>query len=221
MFRTFRLSILLPALALFPLLAIAQAQQGKVDTAKIRAKLLGAAYIEGKLTEVNEEKSTFTFQYTHKVAKANREGQAKLAQITQQFNKALATRSTPLDQLKQLQEQGRAAYKAAYDIEETPIVFELKGEKNLAIRTLIPPMVDGKPKKLTPAELSKLKGAPGYPGYQATIKDLDTKEHVRIYIDKLKKPAGKDVESTVYPITMIVIVPEPPDPTDPFKIPGS
>ena len=217
----FRLGSLLAALALLPLLALGQAQQGKVDTAKLRAQQLGKAFIEGKLTEINEEKNTFTFQYTHKVAKANKDGQAKLVQISQQFNKALATRSTSLDQLKQLQEQGRAAYKAAYDIEETPITFELKGEKNLVIRTMIPPMVDGKPKKLTPAELSKLKGAPGYPGYQATIKDLDTKEHVRIYIDKLRKPAGKDAESTVYPITMIVIIPEPPDPTDPFKIPGS
>jgi hypothetical protein len=217
MYSVFRFAILLSALALLPLVALAQAQ-GKVDVAKVRAKLVAGMYIEGKLTDIKEDEKKFNFVYTVHNKKPVPQGQAKLADITRQFNAALATRSTSLDQLKKLQEQGKAALKAAYDVEETPIVFELKGEKNLAIRTLIPPSG----KSLTTAEIQKLKGDPRQPGLMAKIKDLDTKGFVRIYLDKSKfKATAKDNETTVYPITTIVIIPEPAQPGDPFVIPGS
>lgn len=218
MHRAIRPLVLLFGLTLLPVLATAQNQQ-KVDVAKIKAKLLTQQYIEGHITKVDEDDKRFTFEYPYQVKKPNPQAQAKFNAVQLRFNAALNVRSTSLDELKKLQDEGRAAYKAAFAIEETPIPFELKGDKNTAIRTMFPPAgADGKPKKLTPAEEKKLKGDPRQPGYIATTKELTPKEWVRVFLDKNK--AKKDGDTIVYPVFSIIIIQEPKE-SDPFVIPGS
>jgi len=194
---------------------------GKVDVAKLKAKLLQGSFIEGHLVKVNEDEKRFTFQYVYEVKKPVPAAQAKYAEIARRWSMALAMRSTGLEDLKKLQEEGRAAYKAAFEIDQTPIDFELKGEKNLAVRTMLAPTdADGKLKKLTAAEQQKLKGDPRLPGYSANLKEITEKQWVRVFIDRTKKPTpGKDGEPTIYPITMIQVV-QPPAESDPFVIPG-
>jgi hypothetical protein len=154
MHRVFRL-LLLSALVALPALGFAQTNplSGKIDPAKLKAKLLQGAYIEGHLVEVNEDEKRFSFQHINEVKKANKAEQAKYAALSARWNQALAMRTTSLEDLKKLQAECRAAYKTAFEIEQTPIDFELKGEKTLAVRTLLLPTdADGKVKKLTFAE---------------------------------------------------------------------
>lgn len=194
----------------------------KVDVAKVRAKLLDAAYIEGRLTQIDEGESRFTFQYTHQgKKKANPKEQARLADISRRFNAALLQRSTSLETLRKMQVEGRAALKAAYAVEETPILFELKGEKNLALRQLLPPAgPNGKPRRLTPAEQKEMRRLPLVPGYPIAPKSLNTEARVRVYLDRAKvRAAAKDGDQAVFPLLGIVIVPEPKE-NDPFAIPG-
>jgi len=218
MLRAVRLPIVFFGLALLPVFASAQNQAGKVDVAKVKAKLLTQQYIEGHITKINEDDKRFTFEYPFQIKKPNPQAQAKYNAILQQFNAALNVRSTSLDQLKKMQDDGHAAYKAAFEIEETPIPFELKGEKNLSVRTMFPPAGLDPKKKLTAAEIQKLKGDPRQPGYLATLKEVTPKEWVRVFLDKNK--AKKDGDTIVYPVTTIIIIQEPKE-SDPFVIPGS
>jgi hypothetical protein len=199
--------------------ATAQNQAAKVDVTKIKAKLLTQQFIEGHIAKASEDDKRFTFEYPYQIRKPNAQAQAKYLDVQRRFNAALNIRSTSLDDLTKLQTEGRAAYKAAFEIEETPIPFELKGEKNLSIRTMFtPPGADGKTKKLTAAEIQKLKGDPRQPGYLATIKDLTPKEWVRVFLDRNK--AKKDGDTVIYPVLSIIIIQEPKE-SDPFVIPGS
>jgi len=208
--RRFRALVLLPAL-LLPALAAGQTT-GKVDVARLRAKLLQGQYIDGHLTSISEEDKRFGFEYTYEVKKAVPAGQAKLADVNRRWQAALAMRSTGLDALMKLQAEARAAYKAAYTFDVSPVPFELKGEKNLRVLTTV-----ALPnRKLTATEQAKLRT-----GLPITLKDLDTKQWVRIYLDRTKKPTpAKDGEPLVYPITGIVVIPTPAE-SDPFIIPGS
>jgi hypothetical protein len=223
MVRSLRLVFLFLVLASLPSLGLAQfgTPRKSVDPVKLKAKLLSGTSIEGHLTKIDSDEKRFTCRYTHEEKKPIPAEQQKLNQLNQQWQQALAKRSTSLDQLQKLQEQCRAAYKTAFDIDETNVDFELQGEKSLAVRTLIEPTdADGKTKKLTYAEKQKLKGDPRLPGYQATLKDIDSKTWVRVYIDKNKKPMpGDKASEPIYPLTMIVIVPAPKE-RDPFAIPG-
>jgi hypothetical protein len=222
MHRTMLRLASLVILVVFVLPSFAQvAQQGEVNVPRLRAKLLGVAYIEGKLTQIDEAESRFTFQYTNQVKKTDPKEFARLTDISRRFNLALPKRNTGLDGLRKLQEQGRAAWKAAYPVDETPVLFELKGNKGLAIRSQLPPKGEnGKPRRLTPAEQKEMRRVPSVPGYAATPMDLSTEVRVRVYLDrpKIRFPA-KTTEETVLPLIGIVIVPEP-KPKDPFVIPG-
>jgi hypothetical protein len=211
--RTFRLAVLLGILGLFPTLAVGQA--AKVDVAKIRAKLIaGSTTIEGKLARIDAAANQFTFHHLYRVP--NPQQQAKLLAIQQQFNTMLGIRSTSLDALRKVQKEGRDALKAAYD--ETPIPIEVKGDDKLIVRTMLTPTdADGKPKKLSAAELQKLRGKDlRLPGFVATVKDLDSTQWVRISLNKAVKPSG---DPPVHSISMIVIIPAPKE-FDLFQIPG-
>ena len=216
--RVLRHGFLLMVLALVPALGIAQTT-GKVDVPKLKAKLLQAGIIEGHLVMADDDEKRCSFQYIIEVKKPLPGGAAKLGEINARWQQALAMRSTALADLQKLQAEARAVYKNAYDIQQTPIDFEIKGEKNLAVRTTLPPIDEnGKLKKLTPAELAKLKGKdPRLPGYACKLKEIAKDDWVRIYLDKTKKPMG---DPPVYPVNMIIVI-DPPKEVDPFVIPGS
>lgn len=222
MVRLVRFALLILGIGCLPLVVEAQqAKTPKVEPDKIRAKLLMGTTIDGTFTKIDEGENRFSFQHGYPVKTPNPEAQKKLALLMAQFNAALKIRSTALEDLKKLQTEGMAAEKAAFTVEEVPIPFEFKADNKLVIRTMLPPVgPDGKPKKLTAAEEKKLKGDPKYPGYQATLKDLD-KKLVRVTLDKTKPkpPAGTDPKDAVYSINLIIIIPEP-QPTTAFKIPG-
>lgn len=209
--------ILLTALALLPSLAVGQGA-GKVDPAKIKAKLLQQTYIDGHLKSIDEPEKRFAFEYVYEVKKAIPAGQAKFADVSRRWQAALNARNTGLEDLTKLQAEARTAYKAAFDIDSTPIPFELKGDKGLIVKTTIPPTdAAGNPKKLSSTDQAKLRT-----GLPITIKELNTKNWVRIYIDKTKKatPPAKEGDPLIYPITAIYVIPAPPE-ADPFAIPGS
>jgi hypothetical protein len=215
--RHFRVAILLIGLALLPSLAIGQATT-KVDPAKIKAKLLQGTYIDGHLKNIDEAEKRFSFEYVYEVKKAIPAGQAKFNDVNRRWQAALARQTTSLEDLTKLQTEARAAYKAAFDIDSTPIPFELKGDKGLIVKTTIPPTdAAGNPKKLSSTDQAKLRA-----GLPITVKELNTQNWVRIYIDRTKKPAApaKEGDPTIYPITGIIVIPAPTE-ADPFAIPGS
>jgi hypothetical protein len=195
-------------LAAVPGLSEGQNKTPKLDEAAVRSKLLAGTYIEAKLTEADVEERKFTVEYTYQTKKAKATGQAKYTEAARRYNAALTVQSTALDTIKKLYAQVKEAEKEAYDIEETPIRFQLSAGKNLVVRNLaVPTDKDGKELRFT--ERQKLRGDGRYPGYQAPIKDLEADKLVRVYVDKpkLKAGAAKD-EDTVYPVTMIVLVPK-------------
>ena len=193
-----RLAVLVPALLLLPFVEAQNTDKDKdkpaVDETKIRAGLVNGkdGYIQGKLMAYDLEKKEFTVQYVHQTKKANPAGQKKLNQILAQARVLAAQKNNAA--LEQLRPQYMAAQQEAWDVTETPIVFECVGDKNLVFRTLQAPIDPdtGKPKKLTPAEEKKAKGDDAKsPGYAFDPKDLDNEMLVRVYIDKAKyKPAA-------------------------------
>jgi hypothetical protein len=139
-----------------------------------------------------------------------------------------------------------AAEAACYDVVETPLDFHLLATADFKVRRLeLPekdPGADGKPGRYTEKEKNELKGNdPKLPGYKADLKDLDEGSIVRVYLDKPKKPTGAapgkdkpadkektadkekpkekegDAAETVYPVSVIVLLPEPKgDASNPF-----
>lgn len=231
-----RLAVLIPTLLILsPLAAQNETKKAKFDEDLVRTKLVAGTYIDGKLTVVEAEGEAphFVVQYVHQIKTANKEGQKKLAQVTRAYNDAVRRRDQ--NAAKKLYEEGQTAYAGAWDVEEFPVTFDLTADKNLHVRTNVIPLGDdGKPQKLSADEQKKLKGPdPKLPGNMASIKDLDVEQRVRFYIDKEKfKPAKKDdkkdkakdkdkdadktaekpePEKVVYPISMIVILPNPAD----------
>lgn len=194
-----RLAVLLPALLLLPVVEAQNAKTDKdkdkpaVDEAKIRAGLLSGkdGYIQGKLMAYDLDKKEFTVQYVHQTKKANPAGQKKLNQILAQA-RVLASQKNQAA-LEQLRPQYMAAQTEAWDVTETPIVFECLGDKNMSFRTLQPPIDPdtGKAKKLSAAEEKKAKGDDlKAPGYVFDPKELDNEMIVRVYIDKAKYKAA-------------------------------
>lgn len=247
--RLLRMAVLLPVFALLPVLAEAQNakksktpppanEPAKFDETPIRNKLLGNQYIEGKLTafSIDGEEKFFSLQYIHTTKRANpeklKQSQQELQKLANEYKQAVAQKNA--QRAKEIQAQAAALQQnGGYDIDEHPIKFEYKSDKDIAIRTMLVPLgEDGKPKKLSPEETKKLKGDGSLPGNMATLKDIDLEQTVRIYLDKNKyKPApakttstkdkkdDKDKkdeakeEATFYPAKMIVIVPPPMDKT--------
>jgi hypothetical protein len=192
------------------------------EMAKYKAKLLSGQYIPGKLTalDVDKDEKSFTVQVPYQIRTPNAEGQKKYNEVYQQY--AAAYRAGNAGEVQRLYAALAEAYQAAFDVEDKPIDFELLGTSKLVVRRLtLPPKEpgdDGRPARYTAKELAELKGDAKLIGYKATLKDLETDQYVRVYIDKskLKAPAkskDKDApppeEPSYYPITMIVIVPEP------------
>jgi len=195
---------------------------GAAEVAKYKAKLLNSPYFLGKLTalDVEKDEKSFTVQAPYQIRTPNADGQKKYNEVYQQYGAAY--RAGNAAEVQRLYAALAEAYQAAFDVEDRPIEFELLGTSKLVVRRLtLPPKEpgdDGKPARYTAKEMAELKGDPKLIGYKATLKDLETDQYVRIYIDKskLKAPAKKDKdkdaapeEPSYYPVTMIVIVPEP------------
>ena len=214
-------SLILGLLAL-PASAPGQAAKtAKVDPAALRAKLLQGQYVEGKMTAVDaagdDKKLTLVYSYLVKAPKAAE--YKKYAAAVAQFNFALEKRSTSLEDIKKIQAEVKKAQDAAFDVDETRVPFEISATAKTPVRTLfVPTNPDGTAKKLSAQEAAKLKGPnPNLPGNLAQFTDLKDKT-VRVTIDKTKlKPGVKPDETSVYPATMLIIVPTPLDPIDDLK----
>ncbi len=78
--------------------------------------------------------------------------------------------------------------------------FELTPDCKVRVAHL-PPLTDdkGKPKKRTPEEIQKLKGAGKLPGYAAEISDLKSNQIVEVQLSKIKGagPEGKSYVSLI------------------------
>jgi hypothetical protein len=196
---------------------------GEAEVAKYKAKLLNSPFILAKLTsfDVEAEEKSFNVEAPFQLRTPNAEGQKKFSEVYAQY--VAAFRAGNAAETQRLYAAAAEAYKGAFDVEDRPIEFALLASPKLVIRRLsLPPKEpgdDGKPARYTAKELAELKGDPKLLGYKATLKDLETDQHVRIYIDKAKlKPPKKDPkdkdapppeEPAYYTVTMIVIVPEP------------
>lgn len=195
---------------------------GAAEVAKYKAKVLAGAYIQGKLTafDVDGEEKSFSVQVPFQVRTPNAEGQKKYGEVYQQY--AAAYRAGNAGEVQRLYGVLVEAYKGAFDVEDRPIDLEFLATPKLVIRRLtLPPKEpgdDGKPARYSAKELAELKGDAKLPGYKATLKDLETDQTVRVYIDKSKlkpppkKEKGKEQEApeepAFFPVTMILIVPD-------------
>lgn len=191
---------------------------GAAEVAKYKAKVIAGPYIQGKLAsfDLDAEMKSFSVQVPFQIRTPNAEGQKKYGEVYQQY--AAAYRGGNAGEVQRLYPLLVDAYKGAFDVEDRPIDIELLASDKLVIRRLtLPPKEsdDGKPVRYTAKELADLKGDPKLPGYKADVKDLETDQNVRVYIDKSKiKPAPKkkDAEAPEEPayftVTMIIIVPE-------------
>jgi hypothetical protein len=213
----FRPIVLLVALLMLPVSLFAEpAKTGKMDEAAVRAKLLAGATIEGKLTkvEVKGDDKELVLTYAHQNKTPKKGGPKKYLDAVARYNAALEMRNTSLDDIKKLKAEVESAAKESYDIEDVPVNFELKiNEKTVVRFTALPPNPDGTPKAMSRAELEKLKGDPRLPGYAAKLSDLNKTDIVRVTIDK--KNIKKTDDGSIYPATMIQIVPTKPE--DEFK----
>jgi hypothetical protein len=231
MFRLSRPLALLGLVGWLPLFAAAQTPAPKTpappaaplsDLDKLRAKMLTANYLDGQLTQVDADHLKFTFVCTYQNKKPVPAEVKKLNELTYRFQAALQRRSTSLAELEKMQAEGRQLLKTAYEVEETPVYFELKAEKNLVVRTVFTPNgPDGKPLR-SPSDLQRLRVPNTQPVlYVASVKDLDKLHYYRLYIDKSKKPIppAQADELPVHTAGMFVIQPQPKEP-DPFAIPG-
>jgi hypothetical protein len=185
----------------------------KLDEAAVRAKLLAGPAIEAKVSKVDEDTGRVTLVYVHENKTLKPDGQKKLAEAQAKFNIIANRQTTSLEEFNKAKAEFQEAEKGAYNIEEVVVKLDFKGDDKLVVRTyLVPAGPDGKPKKLTEAEKKKLKGDPKLPGYQATLKDVAPDQNIRVSLDKAKlKAIGKSDDAPVYPITMILIEPPPPE----------
>lgn len=224
----FRLASLLPALICLPLLAFGQVvpnpDKGAMDEGKVRKKLLEAKFLQGVLIENDGEgdEKIAVLKAEYEVKKPNADGQKKYNDLYRQF-----VSSRDPNQRKQLYAQCVEAAKLTYDVEKTPIEFKIKITKDTKIRREeLPPKDADDPKvKYTAAELAKLKGTAGLPGFVAELKDIEINDtQIQVVIDKSKvkappkvdpKAKEKDAdaaaveEQPIYPATMIMITKPP------------
>lgn len=230
----FRLASLLPALICLPLLAFGQVvpnpDKGAMDEAKVRKKMLADKYLQGVLIENEGEgdEKIAVLKAEYEVRKANPEGQKKYSDLLRQYQAAAARRD--VNQAKALYAQCVEAAKLTYDVDKTPLEFKIKITKDTKVRREeLPPKDADDPKvKYTAAELAKLKGTAGLPGYVAELKDIEINDtQIQVFVDKskIKAPApakpdpkakekDKDAEAApeeqpVYTVTMIIITKPP------------
>jgi hypothetical protein len=211
----FRLAVVFPALALL-VPALAAPPEKLPEDPKERGKLLALEYLVGKVTAVDGEgeDKTFTVVVYHHESVKNAKTAAKIEDLKKQ-----AQNTGDVNAVKNLLLQIEDAKDNLYEMKDVPYEFNLKGGKDLIVRRLKPPTKeseDGKPIKLPPEELQKLRGDnPKIPGYQAELKDVDKDVFVRFYLDRSKirlpSPTKKDDadEAVTYPTKMVVIVPTP------------
>jgi hypothetical protein len=198
--RLFRLAVLMPCLlVILPVWAadtVINPDKPSEDP-KVRAKLLQADYLQGKLTSIEGEgeEKNFVLEVAHKVKGVNKEVEQKLLDLNKQFQAAVSAKDA--NRVRQLTTDIQALQAKYYEMKDVPYEFALKSDKSLVVRrTKLQPKEsdDGKPVKYTEEEIKKLKGDdPKVPGYAAEFKDLDKDIYVKVYIDKSKiKPAPKD-----------------------------
>jgi len=185
---------------------------------KVRAKLLQAEFLQGKLTAVEgDEEKTFVLEVTQKVKAVNAKQAERYQDLMKKYNDLSAKRK--FQEAQKLAPDIQDALSKYYEMVDVPYEFALKGDKDLVVRrTKLPPKEgeDGKPGKYTPEELKTLKGDdPKLPGYMAEPKDLDKDLIVKVYLDRSKikaAPAPKakkeePEEAVMYPVKMMVILP--------------
>lgn len=237
-----RLVSLFPALICLPLLAIGQVpnpDKGALDEAKVRKKMLDGKFLQGVLLENEGEgdEKIAVLKAEYEVKKPNADGQKKYNDLYRQY-----VASRDINQKKALYAQCVEAAKLTFDVEKTPLEFKIKITKETKIRRAeLPPKDPDDPKvKYSAAELAKLKGTGGLPGYAAELKDIEINEtQLQVVVDKSKaktpapaktdpkdKAKDKDAEKTdkdaavdevIYPATMIMIVAPPKElPGNPF-----
>jgi len=240
-----RLASLFPALVCLPLLAIGQVPNpdkgGALDESKIRKKMLDGKFLQGVIidAELEGEDKMMVMKAEWEVKKANPDGQKAYNELLKQYNTAYARRDA--GQVKALYPKLVDAAKLTFDLEKMPFEFKLKISKDTRIRRAeLPPKDADDPKaKYTAAELAKLKGTGGLPGYVADLKDIELNEtQIQVTIDKskIKAPAPakvdpkakeKDAEKAedapaqevIYPVTIIMILPPPRElPGNPFLV---
>ncbi|MBL8792733.1 MAG: hypothetical protein JNM56_02380 [Planctomycetia bacterium] len=215
-----RLAVLLPALCLLPVFAAAQlADKSGTDEAQLRAKLLAGAYVEGKITEVRSGGADgvkhITVAYQHQIKRKVDPFAARKAEILKKiYDKVVESKFEPA-----IQKVGAELSKAQEEASDTilvPIPFVVRVDADVKLRTLEVPLGDdGKPKKLSVEEQKKLKGDPRLPGFAAAVENFEEGQLTRFFLDRTrfrsapKAKAAGDGNPTVYPITMLVIVPPP------------
>jgi hypothetical protein len=211
----FRLAAIVPALAVLPTLAA----DAKSDEA-LKARLLAGTTITGKLSAVDADGDVkkFTVQYPNSTQEVDPKGQQAYQDLLKRYNQAVQSKNK--GNIQSLGPQVQKAQAAMYVTKDNPIDFDFTGDKNLKIRKqeLPPKEVNGKPVPYTLAEKQQLRGSgadAALPGYAATVKDLQTDQYVKVYLDKAKSKASagkKDADKDAHPITMIIIVPAPAQP---------
>jgi hypothetical protein len=213
---TFRLLILTPALALLPSAAAQTTGTVKMDEGQIRAKLLAGRSFDGRVVDIKKnDEPTVTVRYSYIVKKQPDPIAVKKAEILLKiYEKAVESKIDEL--INKIGAELEKAQKEAADFDETLVQFVLRLDSGAKIRNMQLPLDDnGKPKKLTLEEQKELKGDPSLPGHVATIEDLTLDQQVRVHVDKGKwrpapaKSKDKDSETSVYPITMLVILAPP------------
>jgi hypothetical protein len=240
-----RLAVLVPALLCLPLLALGQpgadkGDKGAIDESKIRKKMLDGKYLEGVISDadLDGEEKTMTIKAEWEVKKANPEGQKRYLELKRQYDDAYRRRDA--GKVKELYGQLLEAGKLTYDVEKMPFEFKLKITPQTKVRReVLPPKDPDDPKaKYTAAEISKLKGTGGLPGYTADFKDIQINETiVQVTIDKGKvktapkdtptkdkasdkdkaEKTDKDPAEEVYPVSIIMIAKPPKElPGNPF-----
>jgi hypothetical protein len=212
-------ALLLVALTIVPALCTAQVGTTQLtDPAQVRARLVAAASIEGKITDVRlrEDEKIVVVEYLHVIKRQPDPIAArKVDFLKPAYDKAVESKFQPL--IDKLGEALMKAQKEASGIEEMPIPFVCRIEPETKLRTLAPLLDDnGKPKKLSSEELKQLKGDPRLPGLMADVDQLAVGGKVQFTIDKVKfRPPAKtkdkagEGDKVVYPLSMLVIAAPP------------
>jgi hypothetical protein len=161
-----------------------------VDEAQLRSKLLAAAYVEGKVTEVKSADADgvqlVTVAYQHQIKRKVDPAAVRKAEILKKiYEKVLESKFEPA--IQKFGEELNKAQQEASDTLLVPIAFTLRIDADVKLRTLeVPRTDDGKPKKLTPEEQKKLKGDPRLPGFIASVENLEDGQLVRFFLDRTK-----------------------------------
>jgi hypothetical protein len=184
-----------------------------------RSKMLLGATLSGKLTMIDADgdPKKFTVTYTYSTKSPNPDGQKQYKDIYANWVKAVQNKDKKgATKLAQDLQTARANTVMTTDV---PIDFLLSADKDLKVRRQNPPPkdpgADGKTTPYTAGELQKLKGTGAdatLVGYEASLKDLQKDQLVKVYLDRTKlakKSEGDKPEAEVHPITMILILPKP------------